>query len=165
MYVTFPSNQNAMSRCQAKTESGDQCKNTAQEGSDYCWIESHGEDVTSDENTRNSDFQSNHKKIVAKYIELLKLHERAPTLQEVADETGFHINTVWRHVNDMDLSEHVEISGTKALTQDVLLGIAKAAKNGSASNAKLFMQIVHDWSEKQQLEHSGDLDLKGVNFE
>ncbi|WP_441001298.1 terminase small subunit [Fodinibius sp. SL11] len=30
-------------QCQATTAKGEQCQNTAQEGSDYCWIESHGE--------------------------------------------------------------------------------------------------------------------------
>ena len=144
-------------RCQAINREGDQCKNYAQPGSDYCWVKKHQaqankqESLTKKNDHRAADWERNHKIVHDTYLSLMQIQKSAPTLTKVAEECGLSRQTVTAHIDRSTLQEKIERTGLKILTEDVLLGIANAAKKGSAANAKLWLQVVEGWEEGKKL--------------
>ena len=97
-----------------------------------------------------ADAQINRQIIRDAIIELLRSSKtkRRPTLEELSKHTGFSKLTIHKHLKDLkvgDLKDEL-----KPLTDDVLLGIYRAAVQGSSSSQKLWLQFVEDWNEKNE---------------
>ena len=94
---------------------------------------------------RNKTWQINQALIQNAYISLTKKFNRCPTLREISEEVSLSINTLEKHIQNMDF-DYIK-SNFRALTPDVIMAIVNSARRGNAANAKLFMQIIENWRE------------------
>ena len=109
---------------------------------------------------KNITWEINHQIIRDAYVELIQDLERKPTYQEVSDHCNLSINTIKKHIDTLQikLSKHP----LRILTDDVILSIANSAKTGSSASQKLWMQICEGGSERQIVEHEGEINLSDV---
>jgi len=103
------------------------------------------------ENTRDKtvriDYERNHLKISKAFKKLAGQLEGLPTYQEIADETGFDVQTVFRHFKDYKLQDYKD--KFKALTPDIIFSLYKmATKKNNPRAAALFMKLIENFSEK-----------------
>jgi len=94
------------------------------------------------------------------FIKLLLDYKRRPTYRELADYTGLHYNTVRKHmknVHDRTIEElkKTNLADFRILTQDVILGIFKAALDGNVGSQKLWLQLVEGWREGMDMTSNG----------
>jgi len=78
-----------------------------------------------------------------------------PSQAEVAmlcDVTRETVNRHLRHIDLHDLAEPFKLFGN-----EVLSGLLKKAVTGDERAARLFLALVFDWSEKQRVEHEGEV--------
>jgi hypothetical protein len=101
------------------------------------------------------DFESNGALIKETFYELLRLHRRAPKLQEIADRTGLCYKTVQRHVEHLDLQQIKRSSPARLMTDEVLVGLGRSGAAGNPASVKLFMQLFFGFTETTKNEHSG----------
>jgi hypothetical protein len=96
---------------------------------------------------KRADWDHNHALIRDAYVKLIRGLGRKPKLTEVQEETGLGLDTICKHL------KKIEFKPTKhplrILTDDVLLGIAKAAMEGNAASQKLWVQLMEGFTEKQ----------------
>lgn len=91
------------------------------------------------------DWHINHALIREAFVAFIAASKRAPTIAELAEKTDLGYGAVHRHLKHMKFDGRT--SPAKMLTEDVLLGIANAARKGDSRNAKLFFQLLHSWVE------------------
>ena len=110
---------------------------------------------------KNITYEINHSLIHDSYVKLIKELKRKPTIAEVAKDCNLSHNTIDSHIKDLkfDPLKHP----LRVLTEDVILSIASSAKSGSAASQKLWMQICEGWTEKQVLEHEGEI-ITGIEY-
>ena len=103
------------------------------------------------ESNKNITWELNHQLIRDSYMELIKRNQKKPTIKEVSDDCRLSMTTINKHLKSLkfDPLRHP----LRILTDDVLLAIASAAKGGSSSSQKLWMQVCEGWSEKQEITH------------
>ena len=103
------------------------------------------------ESGRNITWDLNHQIIRDSYVNLIRELERKPTYEEVAKDSKLSINTIKKHIKELkfDPLKHP----LRVLTDDILISIAKSAKEGSYASQKLWMQVCEGWSEKQEITH------------
>jgi len=92
------------------------------------------------------------------YTDILKSQKRMPTQSEVAKIVGVTRATVNTHLNKIDLSTLVQ--PYKLFGNEVLMGLSKKASEGDTQAAKLFFMLIYDWSEKQKIEHEGEVKVE-----
>ena len=99
--------------------------------------------------TKKTDWYENHEKILTAYWKLRKENPYvAPSLTKIAKETGLSTTAVARHYKELDLNEG--ISQVKKFRDEVLNAIAVKAIEGDMTAAKLYMQLVFNWTEKTE---------------
>lgn len=74
---------------------------------------------------------------------------RVPTIGEIAERCGLHRCTVTEHMRFLKF-DPLE-TPARLLTDEVLIGMARAGMKGNSGAAKLFMQIVHGWTERTEV--------------
>jgi len=101
------------------------------------------------------DWEYNHTLISSAYAQWLLTHFTRPTVKALSEKTGINIHTLRDHLDHMDtLSLIKKTKGLSIITENVLMGLAKAAMAGGAKEVKLWLQVVEGWVEKK------DIDLK-----
>ena len=110
---------------------------------------------------RNITWDINHALIRDSYIDLIMELKRKPTYDEVSKHSKLSVKTIKLHIKELkfDPQKHP----LRILTEDVILSIASSAKSGSAASQKLWMQICEGWTEKQVLEHEGEI-ITGIEY-
>lgn len=91
------------------------------------------------------------------YVTIIQKEKRMPSQGEIAQICKINEKTVRRHLDNITLAEIGQ--PFKIFGEDVLLGLRDKAIKGDAQAAKLLFMILFDWSEKQQIEHKGDLKI------
>lgn len=89
------------------------------------------------------------------YMDIIKNENRMPTQEEVAKKCNITRKTVNEHLNKIELRELVK--PFKIFGNHVLIGLRDKAMAGDTQAAKLFFMLIYDWSEKQQVEHKGEV--------
>lgn len=82
---------------------------------------------------------------------LLKTGHR-PTVKMLVDETGLSTTTISSHINSFDFRD--EVKAWRAMTPDVIKAIYESAVMGKVGAQKLWAQIVGEWREGMEVEHS-----------
>jgi len=109
------------------------------------------------ESRKNITWELNHQIIRDSYVKLIKELERKPTYAEVSKDCNLSHVTIEKHIKSLKFnpSKHP----LRILTDDVILSIIGSARDGSSASQKLYMQICEGWTEKQIMEHEGELNL------
>ena len=80
---------------------------------------------------------------------------KRPTYKEIAEETGLHVNTVYKHCKGAEFK--AIDTKYRVLTDDVILNMFIMTKK-SAHAIKLWFQIIENWVEKKNI----SANLKGI---
>ena len=104
---------------------------------------------------KQRDYQQTEEAIKKAYMGVIKEHKRMPSQGEVAKIVGVSRVTVNKHLNSIDLSKLVQ--PYRLFGNEVLTGLMKKASGGDTQAAKLFFMLIYDWSEKQEVEHRGEI--------
>lgn len=91
------------------------------------------------------DWEANQSVIRDAFMKLLKKYNRMPSSYEIAKQTGLSASSVQTHFKDMKFEPLNHQA--RALTNDVVLSIARSAQKGNSQAQKLWMQIMEGWSE------------------
>lgn len=112
------------------------------------------------ESNKNITWDINHQIIRDSYVKLIQDLERKPTYQEVSDYCNLSIKTIKKHIDTLKFNplRHP----LRILTDDVILAIINSSKRGSSASQKLYMQLCEGWTEKQIIEHEGQISLDDV---
>jgi len=89
------------------------------------------------------------------YKDIIKLEKRIPTQQEVAKKCDISAKTVERHLKRVNLRDLVQ--PFRVFGNEVLIGLFKKAAAGDVQAIKLYFMLIYDWSEKQEMEHKGEI--------
>jgi len=85
----------------------------------------------------------------------MKIHHDMPTQKQIAEATGLHKTTVFKHCQEISLQRSAGIF--RPLSRRVLLGLFGSASKGDPKAAKLWFQIVDGYVEKREV--SGEIGL------
>lgn len=92
------------------------------------------------------DYEINHAAIGDAFQSLVRQLKRKPTTAELATATGLTEETVRQHLKKLKFRPSK--SSIRVLTDSVLLGLANRAMKGDPAAAKLYMQLLEGWSER-----------------
>ena len=121
------------------------------------------ESVENRPKTVRIDYERNHLKISKAFKKLAAKIEGLPTYQEIADETGFDVQTVFRHFKEYKLSDYKD--KFKALTPDVIFSLYKmATKKNNPRAAALFMKLIENFSEKTVIDVNINEKVTGFQY-
>ena len=104
----------------------------------------------SSEDKKRSDWEANHEAIKEVFVAFIKEHQKKPTITYIANKLEMQWNTIWRHL--ADLENELRKHPLRVLTDDMILAVVEAGKNGNAQSQKLWFQLMEGWSEKTNLE-------------
>lgn len=79
--------------------------------------------------TRKADWVQNQRKIREVYSRLLIKNSKTPTLREVAKASGFHVNTVRKHMNNKGFQCFVDSNKIDVSVSEVIFSVFSAALN------------------------------------
>ncbi|NQU87294.1 MAG: hypothetical protein HQ541_16190 [Mariniphaga sp.] len=110
---------------------------------------------------KNITYDLNHQIIRDSYVKLIKNLKRKPTIAEVSKDCNLSHNTIDKHIKELKFNplKHP----LRILSDDVILSIVNSAKKGSSASQKLWMQICEGWTEKQVIEHEGEI-ITGIEY-
>lgn len=94
--------------------------------------------------------------IKSTYLELIKTRKRMPTQEEVAKECNLTRKTVNIHLNRANLIGLRK--PYKVFGNNVLLALYSKAIKGDVHAIKLFLSLIFDWNEKQEIK--GEIQVK-----
>jgi len=115
------------------------------------------------EETRRRDWEDNHILISEQYIKLARKWTKRPTVSALVKATKLSHATIETHLLEMSkMNLEDRYKHFKFLTGDLLLSMYREGKKGKASCAKLFLQIIEDFTEKKEHKIPG---LEALNTE
>jgi len=91
------------------------------------------------------------------YKDIIKAEKRIPTQQEVADRCKISRDTVIKHFKRINIQDLIQ--PFKMFGNEVLIGLFKKAAAGDVQAIKLYFMLIYDWSEKQEVEHTGGVKI------
>ena len=100
-------------------------------------------------------FDENHIEIRDFVLEFVQKNHRFPTLTEISKGTNKTIKTVSKHIKSLSFDSLLK--KYKILTEDVALSIFRSAIKGNVGAQKLWLQVVENWTEKQDVNISGKI--------
>lgn len=104
---------------------------------------------------QNASYKMLDELIRAAYIRIIKAEKRIPSKAEVGKECNVAERTIRRHLEQITLTNLVQ--PYKVLGGEVLNGLFKEAIGGNVQAMKLYFMLIYDWSEKETMEHSGEV--------
>ena len=104
---------------------------------------------------QNASYKMLDEQIRAAYIRIIKAEKRIPSKAEVSKECNVAERTIQRHLEQISLTNLVQ--PYRILGNEVLSGLFKEAVGGNVSAMKLYFMLIYDWSEKQEIEHKGEI--------
>lgn len=105
----------------------------------------------------------NCERVAEAYVRLLFQNKKRPTHRMIADETGLGMRTVFRHLKKLNLVSDIK-QAYKLKTDEIIQALFESAKNGKAPEVKLWLQFIEEWSEKSNVHHTGELEVRNINF-
>ena len=99
---------------------------------------------------RNNNWETNHAVIRDAYVRLIQTLTRRPTIDEVCQMCGLCSKTVGNHIKKLKFEPIAH--PLRVLTDDVLIAVANAAKDGNAASQKLWFQVMEGWRESNVVE-------------
>lgn len=107
----------------------------------------------------NKLYFKNRENIKKAYMDYLEKYGLMPSQSTVAESTGLTQTTVSMHLKNTNLSEIT--AQFKLMGESVLIGLQRRASEGDAAAAKLFMFLVFDKTERQELKVDVDANVRG----
>ena len=104
---------------------------------------------------QNTSYKLVEEQIKNAYKAIIKTEKRIPSRLEVAQKCNITERTVSRHLEQISLTNLVQ--PYRVLGNEVLSGLFKEAVGGNVSAMKLYFMLIYDWSEKQEVEHKGEV--------
>lgn len=111
---------------------------------------------------KNITWQVNQKIIHETYLALIGRLKRCPTIGEVCEETKLSRNTLDDHIKELQFDPPK--SPLRVLTPDIIAAIYSSARKGSSASQKLWLQVMEGWSEKTDLNMSGNFSIKNIDI-
>lgn len=109
------------------------------------------------EENRRLDWDDNHFTISEAYFEIAKENKKRPTLKEISERTDLSVKTIQKHLNDLSKLKFEErFKDLKLMSASLLMAMYNQGAKGKAGCAKLFFQIVEQFSEKSDVHLTGD---------
>jgi DNA-binding transcriptional MocR family regulator len=103
------------------------------------------------------DKQVNYELIRKAFLKIIQGKKKAPTIDEVCDATGLSVNTVKKHLKELQFD--APDNPFRILTPEVITAIYETATSGdkgAVQAQKLWMQLIEGWSEKVQQDITSD---------
>ena len=104
---------------------------------------------------QNASYKILDERIKAAYTDIIKAEKRIPSQAEVAKRCGIAERTVLRHLEQVNITDLVK--PYRILGDKVLSGLFTEAVKGNVQAMKLYFMLIYDWSEKQEIEHKGEI--------
>ncbi|MCX6154927.1 MAG: hypothetical protein NT007_12290 [Candidatus Kapabacteria bacterium] len=106
--------------------------------------------------TNRKIFIDNAELINSTVLQIISEHDgnRMPSLKEISERTGLHINTVSKHYKKLKFEP--KISPVRSLSPIVIYNIFNLTKT-SVSACALWFKIIEGWVERAEVEHSGTI--------
>lgn len=106
---------------------------------------------TGDEDVgRRSDWERNHVAIQKCYSEKLRADGTIPSTAEIMAATGLGETAVKDHLRSLK-GKADRFAPFRMLTEEVVMGMARAGIGGDARSGKFFVQFVEEWEEKKRV--------------
>ena len=103
--------------------------------------------------SRNTTWEHNHKLIETAAVEHIKNSNKAPSYEMYRKSTGLSNETTKKHLKELNLDIWKPLF--KPFTPVILIKLLKSfLKDGKYSDAKLLMQLIEDYREKTDVEHT-----------
>lgn len=100
---------------------------------------------------RRRDWENNHFMISEAYLKLAGRSRRRPTIKALMKKTGLSHTAIENHLLEIQkFNLEDRYNDMKLLTGDLLVAMYREGKKGKASCAKLFLQIIEDFTEKKE---------------
>jgi hypothetical protein len=103
---------------------------------------------------KRQDWERYHALIVDCYLRLFAEKKRPPSQTEIGIACGLSRDTVGNHIRGLKLEDY--LPDVKLRTMRVLHGLTQRAEQGYAAEVKLWMQLVYDWTERQDITSGGE---------
>lgn len=98
---------------------------------------------------RRIEWDENHCIITEAYFEIAKKTKKRPTLKALSDETGISIQSIHKHLKELSsLKLEERFKDLKLMSGSLLMAMYTQGQKGKAGCAKLFFQIVEQFTEK-----------------
>lgn len=98
------------------------------------------------------DWENNHIIIQEAYFKLLKKNERIPTVKQLMEVTGFSDGAIENHIKTINIDKIK--NRLLPMIESVILKLGtNAAESGKAPEVKLFLQVIGDWRERNEVIH------------
>ena len=107
---------------------------------------------------RRKDYQAIDAQIKQAYFDYIKKYNKLPTQSRVAKILGISFPTVNKHLRSYKLEDITP--QFKQFAPEVIFGLMNKAMKGESKAAKLFFHLVYDWSEKQDINLHGDINME-----
>ena len=104
---------------------------------------------------QNASYKILDERIKAAYTDIIKAEKRIPSQAEVAERCDIAERTVLRHLEQVNITDLVK--PYRILGDKVLSGLFTEAVKGNVQAMKLYFMLIYDWSEKQEIEHKGEI--------
>ena len=104
---------------------------------------------------QNASYKILDERIKAAYTDIIKAEKRIPSQAEVAKKCDIAERTVLRHLEQVNITDLVK--PYRILGDKVLSGLFTEAVKGNVQAMKLYFMLIYDWSEKQEIEHKGEI--------
>lgn len=104
---------------------------------------------------QNASYKILDERIKAAYTDIIKAEKRIPSQAEVAKRCDIAERTVLRHLEQVNITDLVK--PYRILGDKVLSGLFTEAVKGNVQAMKLYFMLIYDWSEKQEIEHKGEI--------
>lgn len=99
---------------------------------------------------RRNDWDANHAIIRDKFIELIRLNKRRPTIAEVSIASGLSKTCIKEHISKLKFEPLKH--DLRILTDDVMLTIYESARGGNSGSQRLWAELMEGWKPGLQLE-------------
>lgn len=108
------------------------------------------------------DWEYNHELLAEAFMKHIMVHGRPPTYAALHRDTGFAIDTIKRHLDELDKKTlGKRLRKFKVLTGDIIASLSLKAKQGDTQAAKLYLEIVEQFKEGKEI----DLTMNGMSRE
>ena len=98
---------------------------------------------------RRIEWEENHAIISEAYFDIAKKTKKRPTLKALAEATDISIQSIHKHLKELSsLKLEERFKDLKLMSASLLMSMYTQGQKGKAGCAKLFFQIVEQFSEK-----------------
>lgn len=115
------------------------------------------QNVEKSSNPTRRDWENNHELIQAAYFKLLEKNKKIPSIRQLMEETSLSDSTIERHLKDLGIDK-IKHRFLPMIEQVIKRIGERAIATGKAPEAKLFLQVIADYREKNETAHTFESD-------